>query len=59
MLHDALMAELEKRRQAAKAMGGAAKLAKRKERGQLNARSASMRWSTRAALSRLGLAWRV
>ena len=37
MAHDALLAELEKRKQAAKAMGGAAKLAKRKERGQLNA----------------------
>jgi acetyl-CoA carboxylase carboxyltransferase component len=37
MAHDALLAELEKRRQAAKAMGGASKLAKRKERGQLNA----------------------
>jgi acetyl-CoA carboxylase carboxyltransferase component len=37
MPHEALLAELEKRRKAARTMGGAAKLAKRKERGQLNA----------------------
>ncbi len=37
MPHDALLAELEKRKQAARAMGGAKKLGKRKERGQLNA----------------------
>ena len=37
MPHDALMAELEKRKQAARTMGGEKKLAKRKERGQLNA----------------------
>jgi methylmalonyl-CoA decarboxylase subunit alpha len=37
MPHDALLAELDKRKEAARAMGGAKKLAKRKERGQLNA----------------------
>ena len=37
MAHDALLAELDKRKEAARAMGGAKKLAKRKERGQLNA----------------------
>jgi acetyl-CoA carboxylase carboxyltransferase component len=37
MPHDALLAELDKRKKAARAMGGAKKLAKRKERGQLNA----------------------
>src|SRR5271165_3567376 len=37
MAHEALLAELEKRKQTAKAMGGPKKLAKRKERGQLNA----------------------
>jgi len=37
MPHEALLAELEKRKEAAQAMGGPAKLAKRKVRGQLNA----------------------
>src|ERR1700722_6218338 len=37
MAHEALLAELEKRKQAARAMGGPEKLAKRKQRGQLNA----------------------
>lgn len=37
MAHEALMAELDQRRDKAQAMGGEAKLAKRRERGQLNA----------------------
>jgi methylmalonyl-CoA decarboxylase subunit alpha len=37
MAHDALLAELDGRRKAARQMGGQAKLAKRAERGQLNA----------------------
>ncbi len=37
MAHDALLAELEKRRRSGRAMGGPKKLATRKERGQLNA----------------------
>lgn len=37
MAHEALMAELDRRRDRAQAMGGEAKLAKRRERGQLNA----------------------
>lgn len=37
MAHEQLLADLDKRRKAAAAMGGPAKLAKRKERGQLNA----------------------
>ncbi len=37
MAHEKLMAELERRREAARAMGGAQKLAKRKEQGTLNA----------------------
>ena len=37
MAHEALLTELEKRRQAAREMGGPEKLAKRKGRGQLNA----------------------
>jgi acetyl-CoA carboxylase carboxyltransferase component len=37
MSHEARLAELDKRKQAARAMGGAKKLAKRRERGQLNA----------------------
>lgn len=37
MAHDALLLELDKRRKVAAAMGGAEKLAKRKQRGQLNA----------------------
>ncbi|KHJ53657.1 methylmalonyl-CoA carboxyltransferase [Aureimonas altamirensis] len=37
MAHEALMAELDQRRDKARAMGGEAKLAKRRERGQLNA----------------------
>jgi acetyl-CoA carboxylase carboxyltransferase component len=37
MPHDVLLAELDKRKEAARAMGGAKKLTKRKERGQLNA----------------------
>ncbi|WP_062228440.1 acyl-CoA carboxylase subunit beta [Aureimonas frigidaquae] len=37
MGHDALMAELDQRRAKAQAMGGEDKLAKRRERGQLNA----------------------
>jgi methylmalonyl-CoA decarboxylase subunit alpha len=38
MPHEALLAELDKRKEAARAMGGTTKLAKRKERGQLNAK---------------------
>ncbi len=37
MPHEALLAELDKRKHAARVMGGPKKLAKRKERGQLNA----------------------
>lgn len=37
MPHEALLNELDKRRETARAMGGTAKLAKRNERGQLNA----------------------
>src|SRR2546428_5625317 len=37
MPHDDLLAELERRREKARAMGGPEKLAKRKSRGQLNA----------------------
>lgn len=37
MPHDTLLADLDKRREAARKMGGSKKLAKRKERGQLNA----------------------
>jgi acetyl-CoA carboxylase carboxyltransferase component len=37
MAHEALLAELEKRRRSGRAMGGPKKLATRKERGQLNA----------------------
>lgn len=37
MAHDEMLAELEKRREAARAMGGAKKLARRRESGQLNA----------------------
>jgi acetyl-CoA carboxylase carboxyltransferase component len=37
MPHDTLLADLDKRREAARKMGGSEKLAKRKERGQLNA----------------------
>ena len=37
MPHEVLLTELEKRKQAARGMGGEKKLAKRKERGQLNA----------------------
>ena len=37
MPHEALLAELDKRKEAARRMGGPNKLAKRKERGQLNA----------------------
>jgi len=38
MPHEALLAELDKRKEAARRMGGPNKLAKRKERGQLNAK---------------------
>jgi len=37
MSHEAILAELESRREAARAMGGEAKLARRRENGQLNA----------------------
>ena len=37
MAHERMLAELDRRREAAKAMGGAKKLAKRREQGQLNA----------------------
>lgn len=37
MAHDALLTELERRRSEARAMGGEAKLAKRREKGSLNA----------------------
>ena len=37
MAHEALLADLDKRREAASRMGGAEKLQKRRERGQLNA----------------------
>jgi len=37
MAHETTLAELDRRREAARAMGGEAKLAKRRERGQLNA----------------------
>src|SRR5690606_36441384 len=37
MAHDELLAELDRRRAAARAMGGERKLAERKKRGQLNA----------------------
>lgn len=37
MAHEALLAELEKRKEAARSMGGPDKLSKRKKRGQLNA----------------------
>src|SRR3546814_13942418 len=37
MAHEALLAALDQRRESARRMGGEAKLAKRRERGQLNA----------------------
>jgi acetyl-CoA carboxylase carboxyltransferase component len=37
MAHERMLAELDRRRETAKAMGGAKKLAKRREQGQLNA----------------------
>ena len=59
MAHDALLAELEKRKQAAKAMGGPEKLAKRKERGQLNAQERLECAGRQGQLYRTGLARRV
>ena len=37
MAHDEILSELDRRREAAAAMGGKEKLAKKKERGDLNA----------------------
>ena len=52
MAHDALLAELDRRKAAARAMGGPDKLAKRKERGQLNARGATGRPGRQGQLHR-------